>query len=386
MRLNIRLLLALVGYILCLTPIFAQAQVPIIVETTGQPKPKPKFKPKPKPVPPPKPAEPVFVAPKLSWKTLLKPIEGGLTYSGGALFLAGGTTLYKLDDDGRTQWAREIGEQRATAGIDDRRVFVGNEKGVLSAMTQLSGSPLFQFASESGAAIQNAPTVGGGRIYVDCSDNNIYALSAANGQLLWKFLRPDGSLSYSAPVFADGSVYVAGETTLYKLDAATGKEQWRVFVGGKSLSTPALTDKAVYIGGDGAGVSAFARDTGKLLWNFQSKSPIDWFGAPLAAGNRVYVATYQKTLYALDAVTGASRWRGALTGPSLNRPALDAKRGVIYVTCTTYKEEPSVLGFAADGAGKRWEYGLDIVTGGPLVVGDRLYVGSTNGYLYAFGL
>lgn len=369
----------------CLLPTASSAQSPIIVETTGQPDKTPKPKPKPKPVPPPKPAEPEFVAPKLLWKTLVKPVEGGILYGGDALFLGGGTTLHKLDEDGRPQWTAEVGEQRAVAALDDRRVFFGGEKGTLYAFTQRSGSPLWQFASETGAAIQNAPAVGGGKIFVECLDNNLYALNAANGQLLWKFTRPDGSLGYSAPVFDSGAIYIAGETTLYKLDAATGNVLWKIFVGGKSLSTPALTDKAVIIGGDGPGVCAFARDSGKPLWNFPGKIENDWFGAPLIAGNRVYVGTYKGILYALDAA-GTPRWASKLPGPSLTRPALDAKRGVLYLTCLTYRNEPCALGLAASTGRRLWDYGLDTVTSPPTLRADRLYIGSTNGYLYAFGL
>ena len=304
-------------------PLTAYAQAPIIVETTGQPDKKPKPKPPPpKPVPPPKPAEPAFVAPKLLWKTLVKPVEGGILYGGDALFLGGGTTLHKLDEDGRPQWTAEVGEQRAAAALDDRRVFFGGEKGTLYAFTQRSGSLLWQFTSETGAAIQNAPAVGGGKVFVECLDNNLYALNAANGQLLWKFPRPDGSLGYSAPLFDSGAVYIAGETTLYKLDAATGKELWKAFVGGKSLSTPALSDKAVIVGGDGTGVSAFARDSGKPLWNFPGKSEGDWFGTPLVAGNRVCVGTYKGFVYALNAAAGTPRWAAPSSRPFPNPPRL----------------------------------------------------------------
>ena len=376
------------AWFIALLPRTVLAQAPIIVETTGQSKPTTitATKPKPNPLPPPKPAEPRFVPPRMLWKTLVQPVEGGTIYNGDALYLGGGTSLYKLDSDGRTQWTVQVGEQRSTAAFDDRRVFFGNEKGILYAFTQRSGTPLWQFASESGAAIQNPPAVGAGHVFVECLDNNIYTLNAGNGQLVWKYTRADGAMGYSAPIYDDKAVYVAGETTLYKLDAITGKELWKAYVGGKSLSTPALTDTMVIVGGDGTGVTAFARDSGKVIWNFSGKIDNDGFGAPLVVANRVYVGTYQRNLYALDTLNGAPRWTGKLTGSSLTRPTLDARRNILYLTCLTYRGEPSAVGFSTVTGRRVWDYSLDVVTGAPLVVGDRLYIGSTNGYLYAFSL
>jgi outer membrane protein assembly factor BamB len=356
----------------------AFAQEPIIVESTGKPATPPPPKPKPKP-------QPTFVKPTLLWKTLLRRVDGAPVVQENELYAAAAGALYQMDTDGRTQWISETGGQPFTAALDDKRVFVGSDKGILYAVTRRSGQALWKYPTENSAAIQTRPAVGDGRVYFEANDNNVYAVSAANGQLKWKFVRPDGSLGYSSPVY-DGALYVAGESVVYRMDGADGKETWHTSVGGKSLSTPALSDDALFVGGDGAGLTALSRNDGKLLWNFKGSDEDDWFGPPLVARSRVYVTTYAGYAYAVDTATGKQRWSSRLGGTALAAPALDAKRNVLYVTSTTNHDTPTLTALDARSGKRLWGYALGSADGSPVVVGDRLYVCSTNGYLYAFAL
>jgi outer membrane protein assembly factor BamB len=372
-----RALLALLALVAAMPGAFAQE--PIIVESTGKPAPPPPAKPKPKP-------QPTFVKPTLLWKTLLRRMDGAPVVQEDELYAAAAGALFQLDYGGRTQWASETGGQPFTATLDDKRVFVGSDKGILYAVTRRSGQSLWKYPTENGAAIQTRPAVGDGRVYFEANDNNVYAVSAANGQLKWKFVRPDGSLGYSSPVYDGGALYVAGESAVYRMDGADGKEAWHAFVGGKSLSTPALSEDTLFVGGDDCGLTALSRADGKMLWSFKGKPESDWFGPPLVARSRVYVTTYAGHAYAVDAATGKQRWDYRLPGSALATPALDAKRNVLYVTSSTTHDAPTLTALDARSGKRLWDYALGSADGSPVVVGDRLYVGATNGYLYAFAL
>ena len=192
-------------------------------------------------------------------------------------------------------------------------------------------------------------------------------------------------------ILDNGAVFVCGENTLYKLGASDGKEIWRTPVGGKSLGTPSVDGSRVFVGGDGAGITALDAQTGKALWTFgglPGTSPLgatsgEWFGPPLAAGGTVYVSTYGRFVYALDAQTGRVRWSARVLGAALARPALDAKRSVLYVTSITFRDNPTVTAFDTRTGAKLWEAKAGYVAAPPVLAGDRVYVASTNGYLYS---
>jgi eukaryotic-like serine/threonine-protein kinase len=98
------------------------------------------------------------------------------------------------------------------------------------------------------------------------------------------------------------------------------------------------------------------------------------------ANGVVHVGAYDHHLYALDAASGASRWR-APTGNLIVGTATVAN-GVVYVGST----DNHVYGFDAQSGTKLWDQSL----GGPVqfsqpVVSDgKVYVSADR--LYRFGL
>jgi outer membrane protein assembly factor BamB len=218
------------------------------------------------------PAAPRFVAPRLLWKTFLRRCDSTPAVDDGVIFTGAGSYLYALDNGGRTLWAAETGNQQSSPALGDNdRVYIGSDRGVVYAANRRGGQIAWRFTA--GNTILTRPAVGGGRVYAESTDNNVYALDAARGTLRWKFTRPDGSLGYSSPVYTRDGLFVCGESTLYCLDPASGKENWRAPLGGRSLSTPAVGGRRVFVGGEGgdAGISAVSTD-GKPLWSFAGKA------------------------------------------------------------------------------------------------------------------
>lgn len=351
------------------------AQRAIIEETTPPPPPKPKPKPKP-----------LFIKPKLLWRTSLGRMESNPALSGETLFLGAGDSLYQLDSGGRAQWHSEVGPQLSAPVFDSQRVYIGSDKGSLTAFNRKAGGEAWKFSADGNAAILSRPALGAGRVYFEATDNNVYGLDATNGQLRWKYLRLDGSLGYSSPLYEDGAVFVCGETTVYRLDASTGTETWKAYVGGKSLSTPVTGGGRLYVGGDGTGLVALSPTTGNVVWTFPGKIEGDWFGTPFYANGVVYVSTYNRYVYAIDADTGKQKWSYRLLGSSLTAPVLDVKRSALYVTSTTFRDNPTLTALDAKNGKKLWDYPMGYLSSSPLLTEDKLYIGSTNGYLYAFGL
>lgn len=366
-------------------------QPPVIGPRPTAPKPgTPKPGATPPPVtlqPTPTPA-PLTWKPTLLWRTSVKRGEGTAAIGKEAVYVAGGSAIHRFNSEGRTDWSTELGLTQSEVVLDVKHVFVGSERGTFYALDRQSGAILWK--SILGGPIRMAAAIVGERLVVECADNYVYGLELSTGVVKWKFFRPDGSLTYAAPTLAPGgSVLVCGESAVYRLNAATGQELWRSTVGGKALGTPVVSGARVLVAGDGAGVVSLDLETGERRWRFRvgdEKTGPDWFGSPLVSGRTLYVSTYRRNVYALDAATGKVKWSTKVLGPALARPALDEKRGLLYLTSMTYRDNPTLTALDSRTGEQVWDYKLGSLLAAPALGGGRLYLASTNGYFYAFSI
>jgi alcohol dehydrogenase (cytochrome c) len=145
----------------------------------------------------------------------------------------------------------------------------------------------------------------------------------------WRFpLAPSGFFgSYASnPIVLDGTVYVQDmNSDVFALDRDTGQVEWQHSVGSPSGGPNGLAYGwgRVY-GVTATGVFALDADSGALLWSRELTAP-DFGGvdiAPQVFDNTVVVSTVPSnpvtvsetpgvmgTVYALDARTGAQRWK-----------------------------------------------------------------------------
>jgi hypothetical protein len=107
---------------------------------------------------------------------------------------------------------------------------------------------------------------------------------------------------YAFPgVIRTAELYVAdASTNVYALDANTGAEVWRYFVGAQ-VNTLAVNDASLFISGSGQ-LRAVSRQTGQTIWTVQTGSLLS--GGPLVTADRVMVVTQSGAVLMYDAATG----------------------------------------------------------------------------------
>jgi glucose dehydrogenase len=129
-----------------------------------------------------------------------------------------------------------------------------------------------------------APVVVNGVVYIQDLDCNVYALSLATGTQLWEYQVNQAEKTGPGPngvAVADGVVYGDTPSTVFALNAATGKTVWvnsSLLRGGQGTFEiqPQVADGRVYLAsayglGPGGGVAmALSAATGKLLWSFNT--------------------------------------------------------------------------------------------------------------------
>jgi len=124
---------------------------------------------------------------------------------------------------------------------------------------------------------------------------------------LWTVKVGSGGAYALAPAIVEGSVIAASaEGRLVRIDAATGRERWRVEAGFGVSAGVGANATTVVVGGPEGQVAAFALDSGKLLW--RSTVPAELLGTPAVAANMAVVRSSDSRLYGLDLATGERKW------------------------------------------------------------------------------
>lgn len=214
-------------------------------------------------------------------------------------------------------------------------------------------------------------------------DDNITRLNATNIpslELKWVFAFPEAIRARSQPATAGGAVYVGSQNgTVYALDQRTGCVRWtfetvaevRTAIVVEPWSAESKAAPKLFFGDLTGNVYAVEATTGALVWRDRpdDHASLTLTAAPVLHEGTLYVpmsalevtsaadpayacCTFRGGVAAYDAATGTRRWTGytiaeaprvvgknsvgtdriAPSGaPVWNSPAIDARRGVLYL-------------------------------------------------------
>jgi outer membrane protein assembly factor BamB len=248
---------------------------------------------------------------------------GGLAYDGGRIFVldfdgflsafeaSSGVLVWEsylggLYPDGRKLYAFT---SPPTAFGGTVYLSGGGFGAEMLAVNQQDGTLKWHQAVNSGE--HSSPAVSSSGVYVTYSTAATSAFSPT-GQLLWQF-RAAGGGGGRTPVLFNNRLYV--RDTFFRgfiiLDASTGAQLGSFDVGhiGPDPTVPAFSGSTGYFGYVANNMRALkALDTATLAtkWSFIGDSTLN--SAPIVVNGYVYIASYNGTLYALDAQTGATVW------------------------------------------------------------------------------
>jgi outer membrane protein assembly factor BamB len=209
-----------------------------------------------------------------------------------------------------------------------------------------------------------------------------YALDAQDGKMLWRLPMEE---SFGAVV--NGVIYAYSQGAVYAFDAKDRSLRWSYTLDDTIGNVPTVADGSVYVGDiNGNGPSGmtpglpdtYALDaaTGALRWRYESGMV---GGSAVVANGVVYISGFPCALYALDAARGKLRWRYQADTCSSSTPIVI--NGVVYFTAD------GAYAFDASDGTVRWHTGLGANQGNrftsPTVMNGALYLGKIDGSGYS---
>ncbi len=270
--------------------------------------------------------------------------------AGGRLFLTRGNRLAALDPaTGDRLWTRHVADRLhfgIVAGAD--AVYAGDDE---LAAVGFDGAERWRVslsdraAFPDDAALDCTPAVAGDRVFLSVR-THLAALDAADGSVAWA--TPLGDWSVESLAAAGGTLFVGlgnrGENhgLVRAVRTSDGARRWQVRVSDRRIDF--ATGDALYCavgrrgGAGGTGVVAFDPTDGRRLWTYD----LVHVNGVTVRDERVYAVAGRGgfgaadavapagAVVALDAVTGAERWRTPATDYGRSAPAVTDDR--VYVS------------------------------------------------------
>jgi outer membrane protein assembly factor BamB len=224
-------------------------------------------------------------------------VANGIVYVGSGL--GGNSGVDALNaSTGTLVWSYSTGDEVVSSpAVDNGVLFVGSVNGDVYALNATDGTYIWSY--QTGSYVVASAAVTDGVVYVETDGNGnvnlnstTYALSASTGTLLWSF--PSGCSC--SPAVANGIVYAGGsDEKLYALNASTGACVWKYTTG--EPSSPAIAGGLVLVG-DGNYGKVYALDalTGALVWSYQTDGAV--LSSPAVSDGAVFIGSNDGNIYA----------------------------------------------------------------------------------------
>ena len=272
------------------------------------------------------------------------------TIANGTIYTVSAYGVITANDaaTGKSTWKTNIGaEITGGAAATDGRIYAGTREGELYSLNQADGKMLWQ--ADASSEILAPAAANHSIVLAKAIDGSVTAFSTENGHQLWKHQQTEPNLilrGSSAPQLLGDSAIVGFENgDLLKLSLRNGRVQWQ-----KTIAEP------------------------KGIFAIQRMVDID--ADPIVAGSRVYVATYQGRIAALNTASGEEIWNHDISSYS----GMTTDSSKVYIT----DAQGNLWAFNASNGNVSWEqtklYARTLT--GPASIGNYIVVGDAEGYLH----
>jgi len=274
-----------------------------------------------------------------------------------ALDLATGAAAWRFRlPAGQSAVDLAVCERLVLVAAEDRRP-IPQARQALVALDSADGRVVWRY--QTGGHSLSAPAVHAGVIYVSSVDGQLHAVDAGTGQARWVGKHPQWGPA--APAAAAGLLYVGGQgDKLYTYDLQSGAPRWAFQGGGWFAGRPQIVAGRVIAQCWDQNLYVLDAADGALVWKRRGERGRGYTSLPVANSSSVYIGDRVQSskgpggyaLLALDAATGAERWRyGTASRVPVSPYADDTLLVLVAQDGGGYALDPA-------GGGERWRFSL----------------------------
>ena len=233
---------------------------------------------------------------RLDVATALTPATGG-----GLVFTTSDSTIEARDaQTGARKWSAALpGGAAAPLYWDTGWLLASTASGDLAAFRGADGTLVWR--QPLGAPLSTAPAPALDRLYLPLADGRLVAVALATGQTIWT-QRVRGRIT-SLVGLADQLVFGTTEKYVVSVDLR-GRERWKWRVGGDVAGLPAADDKRIYFASRDNVLRAVDRNSGNLRWRAALSSRPS--SGPLRLPDAVMVPLVSSEITGFEPITGTA--------------------------------------------------------------------------------
>ena len=268
-------------------------------------------------------------------------------------------------------------------GFDSRHTSSSTTEHVLGT-SNVSALQLMWSRPTGGARCCGSPIVSRrGTVLIPGGDYHLHAFDGESGAVRWTSSQEVYSFSGS---ISEGVAYVGLTNGAAAFRVSSGQLVWSS--GGCDFQAigapPTVVEGTVYAGLNDPELVALDATTGACLWQALPHMSTDQFSSPSIVDGIVYVGDSRAQLWSADATDGKVRWHAAAAGANSETAVSTA----VATRRRVYASAGNVLGAYKASTGVRlWGagFGQPAVFGPPAFANGVIYVGLSDGRVFAFG-
>src|SRR5712691_1849041 len=272
----------------------------------------------------------------------------------------------------------------STAAIVGEHVYVGTLSGEMLCLKLATGKTVWSYRTLDKVekntflpGFQSSPAVTADGVFAGDEDGVFHAIGRATGSKMWTF-QSNGQIIASANIVGDRLIFGSYDSALYCLKTTDGTQVWRFQTEDRVNGSPAVSGKHTFVTGCDQHMRVINIESGEQV----ADMPLERFliASPAVAGHMLYVGTHESEVVALDWRKKEIVWR--YSDPQQEHPyhSSAALTDKLVLVGGQDKQLHAIDRATGKGVWKLPTRGQ--VNSSPVVVVDRVFVGSKDGFLY----
>lgn len=242
------------------------------------------------------------------------------------------------------------------------------------------GNMLWRFPekAENGKAFYASPTVGDDVVVVGDYANQVFGVNLQNGTQSWAYNKENGHVVAGPVIVGDTILVPSSDHNLYAL-TSSGSLRWEFRTDNILWAQPSSDGKLVYLPAMDHNVYALNLSNGTLVWKKDLGAALPAAGV-LVEGKAFYVVNLAGKVMALSPSNGSILWEAQLEGQVWSAPLLVGE--TLYVGSSNNKVYLVDTGSASNRILRAVDLGSPVIGGGVLF-GNNVVFATEGGGLFA---